>query len=242
MQYAPENELGVVFLFAELSRRWRLRVETIRPGYPDCIAYQKVGGRERQVRIEFEFRSRNFFSHRHKARGCDWLVCWEHNWPACPERIRVVELRREFGLGFNVWVQPVSGEYKQRISAIDSDPDWSAPSRAQKGDLLLFYHNRPDMSIKDLFVLRGPVRRKRAGWRPGMDYMAPIRRVCRLDAPVFLEDLRRDRIVRTAGFVRKNMLGRPNATEHWPYVYDMIVRRNPSVRRRLAKFAPDQLG
>lgn len=241
MQYAPENELGVVFLFADLARKWRLRVEKIRPGYPDCVAFQKIGGRERKIRIEFEFRSKNFCAHGHKVKGCDWLICWEHNWSACPKCIRVVELRREFGLGFNVWIQPVAGEYKRIISRVNSDPSWSAPSRAQKGDLLLYYHNRPDKCIKDLFVLRAPATRRRAGWRPGMDYMAPISRVCRLKSPIFLADLKRDRILQTAAFVRKNMLGRPNATEHWPYLHAMILRRNPVVAKQLSKYAPGRL-
>lgn len=65
----------------------------------------------RRIRIEFEYRSRNFKLHRHEPRGCDWIVCWIHNWPEAPSSLRVVELRREFGLGFNVWFQPVAGDY-----------------------------------------------------------------------------------------------------------------------------------
>ena len=76
MQYAPQNELGVVFLFAHVAKRLRLKVETIRPQYPNCIAYQKTGRGEKPVRIEFEYRSRNFRAHRHKVKHCDWLVCW----------------------------------------------------------------------------------------------------------------------------------------------------------------------
>ncbi len=41
LDYEPVNELSVVFLFSYLARcRWGLRVETIRAGFPDCIAYQ----------------------------------------------------------------------------------------------------------------------------------------------------------------------------------------------------------
>ena len=60
--YSPENELGVVFLFAFLAKRWRLKIDTIRQGYPDCIAHQSVGGRARTVRIEFEYKAKNFRS------------------------------------------------------------------------------------------------------------------------------------------------------------------------------------
>jgi len=37
------------------------------------------------------------------------------------------------------------------------------------------------------------------------------------------------------------MQGRPNATEYWSYLYEMIVRRNPAVRTKLRRFAPDRL-
>ena len=49
-------------------------------------------GRWQRVRIEFEFRSRNFVLHRHKKEGCDPIVCWVHGWPECPESLEVVEL------------------------------------------------------------------------------------------------------------------------------------------------------
>src|SRR4030042_5206297 len=109
--YAPQNELGVVYLFSFFIKKLRLRVDQIRPQFPDCIAYQKVGGKEKRVRIEFEFKSKNFIPHlkdlRYKKEGCDWIVCWEHNWPDAPKNIQIVELRTYFGLGFNVWIQPV---------------------------------------------------------------------------------------------------------------------------------------
>jgi hypothetical protein len=43
------------------------------------------------VRIEFEYRSRNFHEHGHDPAGCDVVVCWEHDWPGCP--VEVLELR-----------------------------------------------------------------------------------------------------------------------------------------------------
>ncbi len=178
----------------------------------------------------------------HPTRGCDWIVCWEHNWPGVPSGIRIVELRREFGLGFNVWIQPVAEPYKEAISTTNGGGRWSVPSRGTDGDLLLYYHIRPDKCIKDIFRLVGPVKHVTAGWKPGKDYMAGIRRVCYLKAPVFLEDLKRDRILKTAPFTRASMQGRPDATEYWPYVCDRIVKRNPSVKRKLAKYAPDRLG
>jgi len=58
---------------------------------------------------------------------------------------------------------------------------------------------------------------------------------------VYLEDLRRHRILKTAGFVRGQMQGRPNASEYWTYLYDLIVRRNPPAKKSLAKYEPGRL-
>src|SRR3990172_7087379 len=113
IEYAPENEQGVVFLFSHLAKKFGLRVERVQAGYPDCTAYRDG----KRVRIEFEYRSRNFKLHRHDEKECDWMVCWIHDWPGVPEKLRVVELRKEYGLGFNVWFQPVAGEYRNMLAA-----------------------------------------------------------------------------------------------------------------------------
>ena len=64
LHYAPENEQGVVFLFANLAHKLRMRVDQIRQGFPDWIAYKKTL-RQHRVRIEFEYRSAMFRTHRH---------------------------------------------------------------------------------------------------------------------------------------------------------------------------------
>jgi hypothetical protein len=43
------------------------------------------------VKIEFEYKSRNFLRHMHNPEGCDLIVCWSHNWPECP--LEVIELK-----------------------------------------------------------------------------------------------------------------------------------------------------
>jgi hypothetical protein len=45
-----------------------------------------------RVNIEFEFESRNFRDHGHPLTGCDVIVCWRHNWLACPAHIEVLDL------------------------------------------------------------------------------------------------------------------------------------------------------
>jgi len=96
LRHAPINEQGVVYLFGMVSRELGLIVEAIQASFPDCEAKRCVDSKRsrwQRVRIEFEFRSSNFFrEHRHDPAGCDMIVCWEHDWPECP--LEVIELRR----------------------------------------------------------------------------------------------------------------------------------------------------
>lgn len=239
LKYAPVNELGVVYLFAHVAKKLRLRIEEIQAGFPDCIAYQKTSNGTKKIRIEFEYKSRNFLQHKHDHRKCDWIVCWEHNWPAAPKNLNIFELRTYFGLGFNVWIQPVGGDYREILSNTNSSDLWSVASIAHRNDLVLFYRTGKDGFIQDIFKLTGPVEFVTARWKSGKDYMAPIKRICKLPSPIFLEDLRRDKIISTSGFVRSGMQGRPNISEYWPYMYEKIIKRNPLVKNRLKPYAPD---
>jgi hypothetical protein len=94
LQHAPINEQGVIYLFGIVAFDLGYVVEGIGTGFPDCEAKRSVrasGDAWERVRIEFEYRSRNFLVHGHDAAECDVLVCWEHNWPDCP--LEVLELR-----------------------------------------------------------------------------------------------------------------------------------------------------
>jgi hypothetical protein len=96
MRYAPTNELGVVALFGLVARDIGFRIETIQPGFPDAQALflsDPKRGLWSRTRIEFEFRSSSFSAHRHDPKKCDFIVCWVHDWPACP--LNVVELKSE---------------------------------------------------------------------------------------------------------------------------------------------------
>lgn len=247
MNYAPENELGVVFLFAHLAKRWRLQVEEIKPGFPDCIAFQKSHGQEKRIRIEFEYKSKNFELHGHDPKKCDWIVCWEHNWPAAPKKLHIVELRREFGLGFNIWIMPVVPDFQEDL---DDYPrgEWSAPSQAHKGDLILFYFTGGENKClkyiyqckeRAFFIREAWWKKGRKELKKKSDYRASIRRIAELKAPIFLDDLRRHPVLRTSGFVRADMRGSRSATEFWPYLYALITARNPSLKAKLKKFSPD---
>jgi len=246
LDYAADNEQGVVFLFSHVARkRHGLRVERVQTGFPDCIAYRGT----KRIRIEFEFKSKNFKDHHHDPKDCDLIVCWEHNWPGKPQRLEVLELRRDFGQGFNVWFQPVSiidGEnHAENLARRISCYLWSVPSLAMVGDLLLFYRTAKctdsKSCVREIFRVISAVEHvKKAGWKAGADYMADIRLVCKLDAPLHLSVMRENKVVCSAGFIRGQMQGRYRATEYWPELYRMIVSRNPNVERVLRKYGPDK--
>jgi hypothetical protein len=94
LRRAPINELGVVFLFGLLSKQLGFDVEAVHSGFPDCSAKRLVDlkrNRWKQIRIEFEYSSRNFRLHQHDDDDCDVIVCWIHDWPECP--IEVIALK-----------------------------------------------------------------------------------------------------------------------------------------------------
>jgi hypothetical protein len=241
LQYAPENELGVVFLFSQIAKRLQFRIEKIRAAYPDCIAYRHAGDREKRVMIEFEYRSSNFRSHKHDAAKCDCIVCWHHDWTGVPSHLEVIELKRFFGTPFKVWIQ---GAVKDQQHWLDdrAKMTWALSSRVTQGDLLLMYRGSPACKIADVFRYTGrTLKPGQAGWREGQANYGSIERVCKLDAPIFLEDLRNHKVLKTSSFVRMNMQGRGLlVSEYWPYLHSMMHERNPSARKVLARYAPEK--
>ena len=93
--YAPVNENGVVFLFGKIAHDLNMYVEEIKPGFPDCIARRFIGKGWVRVSIEFEYLSSNFKLHKHDEKGCNIIVCWEHDWKDCPKDLEVIELKTE---------------------------------------------------------------------------------------------------------------------------------------------------
>jgi HB1, ASXL, restriction endonuclease HTH domain len=91
LQYAPINEQGVVFLFGKVHNELGIVVESIQTGFPDAEGRRETHRGWEHVRIEFEYKSYNFKLHKHDLKGCDLIICWEHNWSDCP--LEVVELK-----------------------------------------------------------------------------------------------------------------------------------------------------
>ncbi|HXN51588.1 MAG TPA: hypothetical protein VN943_06590 [Candidatus Acidoferrum sp.] len=93
LRHEPVNEQGVVLLFGMIAKDLGYVVESVQAGFPDCEVKRQIAPKRWQrVNLEFEFESRNFRDHGHPLTGCDVIVCWHHNWPACPAHIEVLEL------------------------------------------------------------------------------------------------------------------------------------------------------
>ena len=93
LRHEPVNEQGVVLLFGMVAKELGYTVEAVQSGFPDCEAKRQIAPqRWQRVHLEFEFESRNFRDHGHPLTGCDVIVCWRHNWPACPAHIEILEL------------------------------------------------------------------------------------------------------------------------------------------------------
>ena len=216
----------------------QLHIESIQAGFPDCIARQRVGGKERRIRIEFEFRSSNFRAHRHPVEGCDWIVCWEHDWADAPSNLKVVELSRYFGRGFNVWV-------------IVSPPQDDLPARGKhvfgkrvgKGDLVLVYEFSPKMWFRHIYTVidEGECKRytKNKKGEKGVSYLHTIRRVCMLQPPLPMKVLQNDRLIPDDAIYGQKF--NRKITEHWWRVHELIVRRNPDCTAVLERFSPSKV-
>ena len=98
MPYAPTSELGVAVLFGAVAQELGFAIEHVSDSFPDCLAKRRMRGKFetgwRDVAIEFEYRSSKFRDHRHDPAKCDLVVCWIHDWAACP--VEVLELSKLF--------------------------------------------------------------------------------------------------------------------------------------------------
>ena len=91
--YGPTNEGGVISLFGAMSASLGFMILKVQTEFPDCEAIRVAGkDRNRPVKIEFEYESRNFLRHMHDPSKADIIVCWEHNWPECP--LEIIELKK----------------------------------------------------------------------------------------------------------------------------------------------------
>jgi hypothetical protein len=96
----PESELEVAYLLglAQEHLPFPFIVTAINDAFPDCEGIDPTNGK--RITIELEVYSRSFLAHGHPLKladgsaGCDYIVCWEDNWPDSP--VPVVSLRTLF--------------------------------------------------------------------------------------------------------------------------------------------------
>lgn len=137
MDSLPENEQGVVFLFAEYARHHRLRVRKIRATYPDAEVIRRDATGEKPIRVEFEFRASNFLRHRHNPKDCDWIVCWENDLATKPVK-NIIALNEYYGYARNVWLgNSITGRWTAHTFLTRVVSKYPVDHRAKVGDLVL---------------------------------------------------------------------------------------------------------
>src|SRR3990167_4807895 len=73
----PQNEMGVIVVFAEQAKEAGFEIVEIGCDFPDALI--KKG--DKAYRAEFEYRSSNFIQHKHDLRQCDLIICWIDDTP-----------------------------------------------------------------------------------------------------------------------------------------------------------------
>ena len=260
IRHAPENELGVVFLFSRVARRFGfIEIDVIQPHFPDCWAYRRTSTGVKRTWIEFEFCSHSLQSHLGQLHEINprkgVVVCWENDWSECEKYVEVIELRSELGFGREVWIQNTLPECQAGIDdtprRVDKSWTWTVSKRARPGDLLLMYRAGSKagarkygsdenllQSIANVFRVKSfPNVKTRWGCE------AVVTQVAILKNPLRLEHMQVDRVLKHSPFIRRSMLGRNNVTPYWYRLYDMILRLNSDRQTRLAlaPFAPEKL-
>jgi len=93
--YAPQDESGVVALFAVLCSqgvlRWQILDLNSSKGI-DCICYDEESGKEIHVELKYLLTRSGW---NHPIEEVDYVVCWESRWPDFPKP--VFELKKYIG-------------------------------------------------------------------------------------------------------------------------------------------------
>ena len=139
-----------------------------------------------------------------------------------------------------IWVVSVGEGWKEELSACEENDGWSVPSRSRKNDLILFYHNQPESSIRDIFRITGEVRKELAGeWTAHRcDFFAPIERIARIRSPITFRKMKTDAALSSSQMIRMKMNGRFEVTGYWDNLYEMIIQKNPGLKEKLSPYSP----
>jgi hypothetical protein len=229
MQSGPVNELGVVCLFALLSKRLGFAIRRVQAGFPDCIAQKRTANGWKTVRVEFEYNAKSFKAHGHNTRGCDYIVCWENDWPDAPKHLEILDLRRQVEPR-RVWLQAVAPKFWDTLDK-KKRPWWSLPRLAKKNDLVLFYHKTPRRGVRHVAIVAENAATN-TRWRWG----GYLRVLARLEHPVSLDHIRASAILKKAPCVSGNFQTRYDVTPWWSEWYRLITVLNPDLQKTLTKY------
>jgi hypothetical protein len=84
----PENELGVIVMFAQSTEQAGIEIINISSTFPDAT----ISWHGTEYRVEFEYMASNFRLHQHDHRKCDVIVCWHNDYDDCV--LPIIELSR----------------------------------------------------------------------------------------------------------------------------------------------------
>ena len=93
----PSIEMGVVFAFGRCFEDFKFSSVGFYHKYPDARAYSRIFNRN--ILIEFEYKSSNFIRHKHDIDKVDLIICWRHDAYALVKP--VLELRSGRGFIFD---------------------------------------------------------------------------------------------------------------------------------------------
>lgn len=91
--FIPENEFGVIILWGRLYPYLGLELLECNHAFPDFIMKTPHG---KIIRVELEFKSSNFLTHKHPIDQCDLIICWIKDKKNLD--IEIIELRHLFKL------------------------------------------------------------------------------------------------------------------------------------------------
>jgi len=133
--YAPINRAGVLLLFGRLLDEFDMLIEEIAADCAYVVARRRIDSGWEKVRIALAYRSSELSAG--PDSGPDLLICWQHDWPACP--IRTFELKSLYENNFQPLEAPNAevtekAEKADNISMDNIMPSGAAEALAQRGE------------------------------------------------------------------------------------------------------------
>jgi DNA-binding transcriptional ArsR family regulator len=80
MSFKPENELGVMVLFAQQAQSVGYEILRVQATFPDMLVRKD----DIDYEVEAEYLASNFKAHGHPPHKCDIILCWENDYPESP--------------------------------------------------------------------------------------------------------------------------------------------------------------